>query len=444
MKGTYLAAALSILLLLAVYQPAAQAQHRFLFTPSLSVSEEYTDNLFLTNEDEESELITVITPRVAFSVEGRRFGWELSYAPGFSFYNEYDELNTVRHSASLSGRHQLSRNLSLTLADNFSRTEEPFRRGELSLRQPEAGEEVTLQELIDYTIRTSREPRYTNDALARLDYSFGREDNVYAAFNNRIYRDERPDSEDSERYTPSAGFEYWLGTRNGLRGDFSYTRGLFAEQTDDFHNAEADLRYTRKFDRFLSGYTEYSHLYSDFDDSDDDYHVYNPSAGMRYTFAEDAHVEAGLGYFFQVREVGDDQSGVTVNLDIDKSWSRSRWAFRLSGSSGYEQTYFRSENLGFTEYYEARAALEYGFTRHFWSSLSADYRLSRYLDVEPEREDHVASANAGLTYQATQWMTVSLEDTYRVVESDRQFEEYRENSVVLSVTFAPGPFQPLK
>jgi hypothetical protein len=416
----------------------AQAQYRTLFSPSITVSEEYTDNLFLTDEDEESEFLTVIAPRAAFSVEGKTFGWELAYEPGFTFYNQHDELNTVRHSASLDGRHQLTKRLSLTLADNFTRTEEPYRRADISFRRPRA-QVVTLEELIDYTIRTSREPRYTNDALARLDYQFGADDRVYAAFNHRIFRDENPRGEDSQRYTPSVGFEHWLDTWNGLRGDLSYTRGLFEEETDDFHDVEGNLRFTHKFDRFLGGFVEYTHLYTNFDDAEDDYHVYNPAAGVNYTFAEDAFIEASLGYFIQDRETGDNESGITVNLDIGKSWRYKRWAFRLNGSSGYEQTYFRSENLGFTEFYQVRGGLDYNFTRYLRASLSADYRFSQYLDVEPEREDHIATASGGLTYQATQWLSFSLSDTYRVVESDAEFNDYRENRVVLSVSIAPKP-----
>lgn len=439
MKGTYFAAMLTVFLFLAAYSPA-QAQYRVFFSPSLSVSEEHTDNLFLTEEDEESEFLTVLSPRAAFSVAGKRLGWELSYEPGFVFYDEYDELNTVRHSASLNGEHQLSKHLKLTLADRFSKTEEPNRSLDYTIQDPDSEEPLPLEERIDYTIRTSREPRYINDALARLDYQFGPEDRVYAAFNNRIFRDENPEGEDSERYTPSTGFEYWLDSKNGLRGDVSYTRGLFEEQSEDLHNVEGDLRYSHRFDRFLTGFTEYTHFYSGFDDSKDDYHVYNPSAGARYTFARDANIELSLGYFIQDRKEGDNESGVTANLDIDKDWSNRRWAFRLSGSSGYEQTYFGSENLGFTEFYQARGALEYSFTKYLRSSLSADYRYSKYLDVEPEREDHVASAKGGLTYQASQWISLSLNDTYRVVDSGKESGDYRENSVVLRVTFAPGPF----
>ncbi|MEF8943647.1 MAG: outer membrane beta-barrel protein [Desulfohalobiaceae bacterium] len=438
MKSTYFAAALTVFLFLGMHTPA-HAQHRVFFTPSLTVSGEFTDNLFQTEEDEESELITVVSPRAAISVEGKRTLWELSYEPGFSFYNEYDPLNTIRHSASLTGDHQLSKHLSLTLADNFFRTEQPYRRVELTLEEPESGERAALEERIDSTIRRSREPRYSNDALARLDYQFGARDSAYIAFNNRIFRDESPEGEDSQSYSPSTGFEYWLGTKDGLLGDFSYTRGVFRGPTEDFHNLEGNLRYTHRFNRFLEGFTEYTHIYQDFVYSDDEYHVYNPAAGMGYTFAEDAHLEVGLEYFIQDRKTGDDDSGMTVNLDMDKTWSKRRWAFRLSGSSGYEQTYFGSENLGLTEYYEAGGRLEYSFTRYFQSSLSADYRYSRYLDEDPEREDHVASASCGLTYQATQWVSLSLEDIYRIVESDEEFSDYQENRVILSLTVAPGP-----
>jgi hypothetical protein len=417
----------------------SHAQYRTFFAPSLSVSEEFTDNLFLTEENEESEFITVVSPRVSFILEGKRSNAELSYSPGFTFYQDNDELNSVRHSVSLSGSRQLTKRLSLSAADNFRRTEEPYTRGELTL-DPEAEK---LEDVIDYTIRTEREPRYTNDAQIRMDYDFGRESSVYAQYSHRLYRDETPGAEDSDKHNPGVGFTYWPDAWNGFRGSASYTRGLFEEGTEDFHNWEGSFRYIRNLNRFWGGFFEYKHVYTNFEGEEEDYHVYNPAVGTSYTFSEDASVELSVGYFLQDREDGDSETGASVDLDMRKAWRFKRGAFRISGGSGFEQTYFRSENLGFTQYYGVRSSLEYAFTRYLQGSLSANYRFNRYLDEDPVREDHVASASGGLTYTLTRWLDISLRETFRVVETNQEGSgtnnDYKENSVVLRVTVAPSP-----
>ena len=434
-------------LLIAVFVPlfatglpaTVKAQYRIFFTPSLTVSEEYTDNLFLTEDNKESEFITIVSPGASFAVEGKRSNLELSYNPGFTFYQEYDELNSVRHSASLSGNRQLSKRLSLSVADNFSRTEKPTTRGELSL-DPEASK---LEGDVDYTIRTEREPRYTNDAQIRMDYGFGPDDSVYARYSHRLYREDTPGAEDSDKHNPGVGFTYWPDSWNGFRGSASYTRGLFDGESNDFHNWEGSLRYTRNLNRVWGGFLEYRHLYTDFDGDEVDYQVYNPAAGVTFTFAEEAAIELGAGYFFQDRADGETESGPVINLDMEKTWRFKRGSFRISGGSGFEQTYFGSENLGFTEYYGARSALEYSLTRYLQGTASLDYRFNRYLDEDPVQEDHVASATAGLTYTLTRWLDISLEDTYSVVETnqkDLNANDYRENSVMLSVTASPQPY----
>lgn len=408
------------------------------FQPGFQVSQEFTDNIYLTDNDKESEWITVISPQFSYEIQGKTSDLSLFYAPGFSFYSDHNEYNSIRHNLSLNGNKQLTKHLSFNLSERFSRTEEPYTRGELPLTREE---EESLQERIDYTLRQNREPHYNNDVQARLDYQFGEKDSVSLSYRYSILRDDNPDAEDSDRHSPSLNLSYWLTPHLGLQTGVSYTRGEFSDETDTFDEYEGDIRLIRNFSKFLDGFIEYSHTYLDYKGDDNDYQVYDPSIGINYRFARDAFLTLGIGYYIQDEEDNENETGFNVDLDIGKSWRFKRGAFRLTGGSGYDQTYFGAENLGFTQYYEARGTLTYALARHLSSNISLNYRYSKYTDEDPDRKDHVGTLNAGLTYQWLQWLNISLSDTYRVVDSNYDEEEYKENRVILTVTIAPSPMK---
>jgi len=428
----------AIIFLLFLLCFSAQVEARVQATPSITLSEEYTDNLFLTDGDEESDFITVVSPGLALDFLGKRSELSLFYSPGFSFYQEYDELNSVRHRASLEGTRGLSRRLTLSLSSAFEKTEEPYTRAELPLT-PEV---VAVEDFADYALSTQREPRYITDSLVRMDYDFGRRDTMFAEYNHLLYLDDNEGGEDTQRHNPGVGFEVWPSFRNGFSGEAYYTRALFEGDEGQFSSLDGNLRYIRSLNRDWDAYVEYSHLYTYFDEATRvDYQVYNPATGVIYYFAEDASIEVGGGYYILDRENGTRDTGATVNLAMEKAWEFRGGAFRVTGGSGYEQTYYRAATLGFTEYHEAGAALEYSLTRYLLSDLGASYRYNKYL--EEDREDHIASATAGLSYPLTRWLDISLRDTFRVVETDSELDatDYRENSVMLTLTATANPIR---
>ena len=87
------------------------------FTPRISVSEEYTDNLDLDASNEKEDFITTITPGFTLDIDARSSGLILSYDAGYSFYDEYDEYDSWRHSASLTGWTEISRRSRLEVTD---------------------------------------------------------------------------------------------------------------------------------------------------------------------------------------------------------------------------------------------------------------------------------------------------------------------------------------
>ena len=163
----------------------------------MTVSEEYTDNLYLTRDNREEDFITTVRPGFTLSFLGRSSQLALAYDPSYSWYAKNPENDTLRHSARLTSWDDVSRNTRIYLNDTFLYTEEPYQEG-------------------DTDGRTGRDPYYTNTASIGLNQQFGRNDSIEIALNHRILRNEDDDYEDSESTNPVLNLEYWFLPQFGL------------------------------------------------------------------------------------------------------------------------------------------------------------------------------------------------------------------------------------
>lgn len=404
--------------------------------PGLTVSEEYTDNVGLTEDDEESEWITAISPRLTLDLVGKTQDLYLSYSPGFVYYADREENNTVRHSADLNYRAQVAKQTVLTVRDSFVRTEKPYDPENYRLRFPDQAEDQRL----DYTIRRNREPHSSNAATINLSHRFGKKDNLN--FGYRFYRlwDQSPRVEDSREHSPYFNVSHWLTPQLGLTMSTRYTRGEFEGDTDTFNRWTGSVRVVRNFTKFFDGYAQYTHTVLDHTGETEDYQVYDPSLGIAWRFAEDTNLGLGLGYYIRDREQSGSNSGLYIKADLSKGWDISRrTSIRFTGGSGYEQTYFGAENLGFTKYYEGRARLTHALSRRLDSDVSVIFRRNEYTDRN-NREDDIWSFQGALHWVMREWAVLSLEDTYRIVDSNLERREYKENRIILSLSLHPKPF----
>ncbi|MDY6909035.1 MAG: outer membrane beta-barrel protein, partial [Thermodesulfobacteriota bacterium] len=111
---------------------------------------------------------------------------------------------------------------------------------------------------------------------------------------------------------------------------------------------------------------------------------------------------------------------------------------RLSGGTGYDETYFGAENLGFTYYYQAQLSGAYAFSKRMDGTASLDLRRDEYLNEDPERKDNTATFGSSLSYVLRPWLLMNLHYTYRNLDSNLDEEDYDENRVMLSFTVRPS------
>ena len=89
---------------------SARSFAAFTVVPSVSVKEEYNDNIFLDDSGEEDDFITTVSPRVELEYSpNKSLDLSLDYSLKFRFYSDHDELNdtSIRDTQNINFRSQV-------------------------------------------------------------------------------------------------------------------------------------------------------------------------------------------------------------------------------------------------------------------------------------------------------------------------------------------------
>lgn len=434
---------LLVLVLVVAAENAAMAA-QFLFTPRAAVTEEYNDNIDLDRKNKKDDFITTVTVGGTLELLGQMSGLRLSYDPSYSFYADNDEYDGWAHNLVGSAWHNFSRQTRLDLTNFFLYTKDPL---------ADDGVEDDRGNIIvqGNDRRRERDTYFRNNARARLSHQFGPENSTYAQFVHGMIKYDDPTEEDSQEFSPSAGLTYWFSTWTGMDLEGVYTRGLYDESdSSDFNNYMSRLRLNQRFSSQYGVYGEYKHIYRDFDnsaigsgtDQDQDYMVYAPSVGGFYQFDPTLTASLGIGWFYQQIENGKDEQGPFVSTDINKLWDFQHWSIRTRASSGIDSQDFSGDNQGFERYAQGEIIGRYNFTRDLFSDCNLRYRYSDYLNSEDGEIDHRYTADVGLGYSITRWMTLRLSYQFNKLDAVNSTDDYEQNRVLFTVTLQPD--QPWK
>ncbi|MFZ7124529.1 MAG: outer membrane beta-barrel protein [Desulfobacterales bacterium] len=435
-----------ILILLLVHLSSAPLfAAQFNFTPSLLVSEEYTDNVFRDAEDEEDDFITSVGVSLAGEVQWQTAGLTFNYTPTYQFYADNSELDDWRHGLNFLAYKEYKRNTRFEFRNAYLYTQDPGDSTDDEDRR--RGVPSSIQSDRD---RRGRETYYTNESLARVTHRFGEDDLVDGGLRYRLLRDvdlpQGVEESDSDIWEPFLGLDYWFDVRWGVQLDGLYSNRDYTDR-DDREEYTGTARLRRRFTRHFNGFIEYRHTYLDFAEevgNESDYTVYAPSVGIQYQWEENANIRFGVGYYQQEFDDSneDDENGVFLNADIFKTWPYRRGYVTLVGGSGYDVDDEGVDDNGFRLYYSAGLSAGYDFTRRLSGNVFSRYTYNDYPDAEEDDSDQTINAGAGLRYQALRWMDLGLQYSFAKLISDDSTDEYTENSVMFTVRVFPiHPFQ---
>lgn len=412
---------------------------QFNFTPSISVEQEYNDNIFLAPDDfEEDDWITRARFGLTAELLGRTSGLALIYNPYYEWYNDYDELDDWNHDALARIWKNFSPNTHLELSNSYLETRDPMGRGIST-----APDDPLVPPAIDTDLSRQGRPKYRrNVSTIRLDHQFGSEDTVYAEFLYSILRGlESPNLEDdNDTWQPSVGGIYWFTNFWGVESDLYYSNREY-DIGDDREEWYGRLRLNRRIDRHLNAYAQYQHTVLDYTEGlSSDYDVYEPSVGFNYQLDQNTRIDMAFGWYF----VNDD--GIRGNDDdfiitatADKVWPFRRGLFGITLLSGYDIDDGGTQDLGLNIYYEAIARTNFAFTPRFSAIATLGYRYDDYprAGVGGTEDRQTLTGTAGLEYQVLRWLFLNLDYSYLDRSSTFEVNEYTENRVIFSITLRP-------
>ncbi|MDY6825381.1 MAG: outer membrane beta-barrel protein [Thermodesulfobacteriota bacterium] len=400
-----------------------------LFTPRLSVGHTYTDNLYLTDENEEHDFITTITPEFDLSLTGRQSELSLAYAPSYAIYSRFSEHNSLRHNADMNAASQFSRHTRIEISDSFTRTETPVTDMDAAFSEA------------DTTVRQGRETYYTNTAAIDLINEFGADNSLDIGYTHYFIKNDDPALEDSQRHTPSIALSYWLiPNRLGTEWEATYTNRHF-EDSENYNDTSGRLRITNRLNPRFDLYLEYTHEWTRYEEDGIDYQVYNPLIGLHWEKSERLTFSASAGWFYQDYDDEDSEGGVSGTVSALYTGARGTTA-SLTGTAGYDRSDSGAEQLGFTKFYGVSGMAARPLGRRLSVDISVDYRQNQYMEIQPERTDEIWRAGTGLTYQPLSWITLAADYTFRMLDSDIDTNDYTENRGVITITMTPR--QPIR
>jgi uncharacterized protein (PEP-CTERM system associated) len=151
--------------------PNAAAVPRWQFTPSIAVTQGFTDNVRATSKNRESDFYTRISPGFTISSAGGRVTGSASYQMGYDAYYNTSDLSGFRHSLVGTGRAELV-DEALFVEVNASLSRQAISREDaISVEDRSVGRNET--DVFSYTISPYYRSRFGGWAESELRYQLG-------------------------------------------------------------------------------------------------------------------------------------------------------------------------------------------------------------------------------------------------------------------------------
>ena len=399
-----------------LFPMACSAEYSFELTPSISVSRDYDDNIYLDDSNEQSDYLTTVSPGINLTISSLNNLIGLDYSPTWVWYDDEDQNDTVRHSGTLTLGQDFTERMRFELTDTYLKSEEPIEETE----QVEG-------------VRRTRDTYQRNTANASLSYQFGPENALTIGYMHSLLENEDVTIDDGTIQNPFAAINYWFDVRNGLELNYELTEANFSrddgsEAGDDYKGHSAGLRYIYRFSAHTRGSIGYDFTNRNFDGLTEDYTVQEGSIDFQQEISPNLSVSAGGGYFAQANEQPEDETGYTYNASLTKRFERG--SFTLGGRGGWDESYLEAERRGFIRFWSAETRLEYQLREPFGGYLGASYRKSRDQD---NREWNTSQVNCGVRWNFLRWFYLALSYAYSGNDDDVDTEEYTDNQVMLTL-----------
>jgi hypothetical protein len=397
------------------------AQTQFEVTPSISVSETYDDNIFLTDRNKVGDYITAATPGIALSLLREHTNLRLNYAPSFVWYADRTDLDTVNHSAGLTFGQDLAQRLRFDLTDTYLQSHDP------------------LQDIQDVQgLRRTRNEYWTNSGLGSVGYIFGTENKVTVGYGNYYIKNDEVTLDNSVVQNPYGNLAYWFDVKNGMELMYRYTdahfwRGDNLPASDDYTEQNPGVRYIRRFTPNSKAYIGYNYAAFDFAGPlQQNFDVHEGVVGLEHSFSPEYTVAASAGYFMQVNQITGNQDGPTYAASLTRRFARG--SITVGGKGGYDysnlqQTVGVGVTSGLSKYYGAYVNGAYQVLERVNVYAGGSYRHDKYT---LDNTDNFRGS-CGVRWDFLRYFYLALDYAYSQYNEDLGLDEYTDNRVSLTI-----------
>ena len=417
-----------ILCLIAVFLLSAPVHARMTVVPGIGVGAEYTDNVDLDEENPETEIITYVSPELTMDIRHGERSLNFYVSPSFRNYVKGTETSNTQYDARGAVSLPISRNVLFQCTDTFLLSDDP------------------AQDTEDTSIRKNREIYYRNTATTSITSQFGNMDTLFVRCAYAVLENDDPELEDSDQVTPAAGFVYRFSPDWSLSVNGEYTFGQYSgrsdgQLSDDFERMTASMKISRQLTHFMDIFLQYTHTDMRYRGDEPDYIVMEPAAGVSVIVDQEPIFSIMVGYYTWDRSDRDNESGLTFTGNMGKQFRFRRGSFGMNFTSGYEESDFGAENLGFNLYHQAAVTCGYNFSKTISGDVFATLRDDNYKNLDYRRNDVVTQVRTSLSYGVKAWMDLRLSYAYRRVDTYSVIDEgYEENRVTFEIFMAPTGF----
>lgn len=457
-----------IIIMMLILLPCSQSFSRMVtqIIPTLSISEEYSDNYFKRSISPQEEFITSYGLGFSIGFIDRLSEIYLAYNPEYRDFKKLNNRDGFLHKASLDSKFSPTKftniNARLSYSGNTGNGNNENNVGDAwqNLAFIGGNTQVAKNTNIFYSERYSRNfdqqertgnyrQHDTNQTMAGISHQFGEADTIGTSLSYSFDKADTPDADEYRKLKPSAFITYWLSPLNGLDSNISFEKADFDNSSNDIDTYSGHIRYLRKFSKQFDGYLKYRHSYSD--RKTGDHQIYHPSVGFDWDVTKDSGVSLGIGALFHKWEnTNKDSVDPFLDLDAYKIFEFSkRGGISITGSSGYSETGDTetgnsAASLGFSTYYQVGAQLNYQLEKRLNSNVFSTYRLTDYKETRVDRKDNRFTLGCGLSWLPLRWLQVRLSYTYTDFNTDASVQsgaaqrgDYKENRAFVSVSFIP-------
>ena len=347
--------------------------------PYLTVKETYSDNVFYTPDNKESDFVTYLTPGIVLQVPFRthtlQFGANMTYTGHARFSSE----NTTDYTLSGLGNFLLGSLMTLNVSDTYAKGHEPRSSSSTGIiekfRTNAAGVSFTY--------------RLADVSKVQLDYTRSTWDFVTSEFRSRH----------EDLISAYLYYRMLPKTSAFLEGDFKNVS--FNDKTNGLDNKVFSglLGLSWEITEQSKGTVKAGYLQKDFDEE---------SQGSLKTWTASADITHDFSDFTSVKLV--------ARRDVNEASLLDTRYYITTGIYGEVMRKFLDRLAGV---------------------VRASYAEDKFSDIvpgEPElRKDKITAVGAGMKYYMQRWLQFALDYDYRKKDSNIDIYNYTENAFSLTV-----------